>query len=89
MFRLWFILLGVSFAFLDVGPSILFLVFSLFWVLWFIYDEQGFINNIQYWMLDSQSASQEGNMNSPTWWPVTEFSPQLLLLITMHFYSHN
>jgi hypothetical protein len=26
-----------------VGPSILFLVFSLFWVLWFIFHWQGFI----------------------------------------------
>jgi hypothetical protein len=49
-------LLGGSFVFLDVGPSILFLVFSLF---------LGFINNIQYWMSDSQSASPEENMNSP------------------------
>jgi hypothetical protein len=88
MFPLWFTLLGGSFVFLDVGLSILFLVFSLFWVLWFIYNGQGFINNIQYWM-DSQSASQEGNLNSPTWWLVTEFSPQGLLLITIEFYSHN
>ncbi len=29
---------GSSFVFLDMGPSILFLVFTLFWVLWFIYD---------------------------------------------------
>jgi hypothetical protein len=35
---LWFVLLCGSFVFLNVGPSILFLVFSLFWVLWFIYD---------------------------------------------------
>ncbi len=28
MFPLWFALLGGSFVFLDVGPSILFLVFS-------------------------------------------------------------
>jgi hypothetical protein len=89
MFPLWLTLLSGSFVFLDVGPSILFLVFSLFWVLSFIYDGQGFINNIQYWMSDSQSASPEGNMNSPTSWLVTELSPQLLLLITMHFYSHN
>jgi hypothetical protein len=33
-----FALLGGYFVFLDVGPSILFLVFPLFWVLWFIYD---------------------------------------------------
>jgi hypothetical protein len=45
MFPLWFALLGGSFVFLDVGPSILFLVFPLFWVLWFIYDWQGFIEN--------------------------------------------
>jgi hypothetical protein len=43
MFPLRFALLGHSFVFLDVGPSILFLVFSLFWLLWFIYDWQGFI----------------------------------------------
>ncbi len=43
MFPLWFTLLGGSFVFLDVGPSILFLVFIFFGVLWFIYDWQGFI----------------------------------------------
>jgi hypothetical protein len=32
---LWLALFGGSFVFLDVGPSILFLVFPLFWVLWF------------------------------------------------------
>ncbi len=40
MFPLWFTLLGGSFVFVDVGLSILFLVFPLFWVLW-----QGFIEN--------------------------------------------
>jgi len=45
--RIWcslcgFTLLGDSFVFLNVGP-IFFLVFPLFWVLWFIYDWQGFI----------------------------------------------
>jgi hypothetical protein len=30
MFLLWFALLGGSFVFLDVGPSILFLCFPLF-----------------------------------------------------------
>jgi hypothetical protein len=43
MFPLWLALLGDSFVFLDVGPSILFLVFPLLGVLWFIYDSQGFI----------------------------------------------
>jgi len=43
MFPLWFTLLGGSFVFLDMGPSILFLVFPLLWVLWFIYKWQGFI----------------------------------------------
>jgi hypothetical protein len=44
MFPLWFALLGGgSFVLLDVGPSILFLVFPLFWVLWLIYSWQGFI----------------------------------------------
>jgi hypothetical protein len=44
MFPLWFALLGGSFVFLDMGPSILFLVFPLlFWVLGFIYDLAGFI----------------------------------------------
>jgi hypothetical protein len=42
---LWFTLLGDSFVFLDVGPSISFLVFPLFWVLWFIFDWQGFIKH--------------------------------------------
>jgi hypothetical protein len=28
---------------LDVSPSILFLVFTLFWVLWLIFDWQVFI----------------------------------------------
>jgi len=48
MFPLWFALLGGSLVFLDVGPSILFIVSpppSLFWVLWFIYDWHGFINS--------------------------------------------
>jgi hypothetical protein len=36
MLPLWFTFLGVFFVFLDVGPSILFLVFPLFKVLWFI-----------------------------------------------------
>ncbi len=31
------------FCLLGQGPSILFLVFPLFWVLWFISDSQGFI----------------------------------------------
>jgi hypothetical protein len=46
MFSLWFAVLDRSFVFLDVmGPFILFIVFSLFfWVLWFIYDWQGFIS---------------------------------------------
>ncbi len=43
MFPLWFGLLGGSFVFLDVGPSILFLVFPLTWVLWFLFYWQGFI----------------------------------------------
>jgi hypothetical protein len=43
MFPLWFGLLGGSFVFLHVGPSILFLVFPLIWVLWFLFDWQGFI----------------------------------------------
>jgi hypothetical protein len=39
----WCSLCGVPFlsgyfVFLDVGPSILFFVLTLFWVLWFIYD---------------------------------------------------
>jgi hypothetical protein len=42
MLPLWFALLGGSFVFLDVYfhfvPCI-----PLFWVLWFIYDWQGFI----------------------------------------------
>jgi hypothetical protein len=32
-----------SFVFLNVGPSILFFEIPVFWVLWFIYDWQGFI----------------------------------------------
>ncbi len=43
-FSLWFALLGGSFVYLDVGPSTLFLVFTLFWVLWFIFDWKGFIS---------------------------------------------
>jgi len=46
MFPLWFALLGGSFVFLDVGPSILFLVPPLSWVLWLIYGWQGFIITI-------------------------------------------
>jgi hypothetical protein len=40
---LQFALLGGSFVFLDVGPSILFLIFPLFRVLWIIYNWQSFI----------------------------------------------
>jgi uncharacterized membrane protein len=55
MFPLWFALLGgYFFVFLDVGPSILFLVFPLFWILLFIYDWQGFI----------QKEEEEKNKNS-------------------------
>jgi hypothetical protein len=44
MFPLWFALLGSSFVFLVVAsPSILFLVFSLLWVLWFIYGLHSYI----------------------------------------------
>jgi len=43
MFLLWFSLLGGSSVFLDVGPSILFLVFPLFRLLWLIFEWQGFI----------------------------------------------
>ncbi len=42
-------LLGGSFVFLDVGPSILFPIFPLYWVLSFIYDWQGFIID---WILE-------------------------------------
>jgi hypothetical protein len=42
MFSLWFCPLRWVFVFLDVDPPILFLVLSLFWVLWFIYNWQGF-----------------------------------------------
>jgi hypothetical protein len=53
MFPLWFILLGGFIVFLDVGPSILFLVFPpFFWVLWFISDWQGFINRELVSMLE-------------------------------------
>jgi hypothetical protein len=31
MFALWFTLLGGSFVFFDIGPSILFLIFAYFW----------------------------------------------------------
>jgi hypothetical protein len=52
MFPLWFALLGGSFVFFEVGPSILFLVFfPLFWVLWLIYSLQGFIITIMVELL--------------------------------------
>jgi hypothetical protein len=53
LFPLWFAFLGGSFLFLDVGPSILFLVFPLFlfWVLWLIYGWQGFIITIMVELL--------------------------------------
>jgi len=38
MFHLGFALLDLFFGLLGHGPSILFLVFPLFWVLWFIFD---------------------------------------------------
>jgi hypothetical protein len=37
MFTLWFILLGGFFVFLDMGPSILFLVFPLFFLSALVY----------------------------------------------------
>ncbi len=40
-------LLGGSFVFLDVGPSILFLVFPLFWLLWFLFDWHGSSSSFQ------------------------------------------
>jgi len=40
---LWFALLGGSFVFLNMRCPILFLLFPLFWVLWFLFDWQGFI----------------------------------------------
>jgi hypothetical protein len=43
MFPLWLALLGGSFVFLDMGPSVLFFVFPYFWVLWLIYGWQGSI----------------------------------------------
>jgi hypothetical protein len=43
-----------SFVFLDVGPFILFLVFSLFSVLWFIYDWQGFIIFFFFWYVSCE-----------------------------------
>jgi hypothetical protein len=43
MFHLWFTLLGGSFIFFDMDPSILFLVFPIFGVLWFIYDWHSFV----------------------------------------------
>ncbi len=58
MCPLWFALLSGSFLFLDVGPSILFVVLPRFWVLWFMFDWQGFItkslcsiNGSQGWKL--------------------------------------
>jgi hypothetical protein len=43
MFPLWFPFLGSSFVSLNVHISLLFIVFSLLWVLWLFYDCQGFI----------------------------------------------
>jgi hypothetical protein len=40
--------LGGCFVFLEMGASILFFVFPLFWVLWFIYDWRGFIKFVAY-----------------------------------------
>ncbi len=51
MFPFWFTLLGGSFVFLDVGPSNLFLVFPLFWLLWFLFHWHGFIIIIsKHWL---------------------------------------
>jgi hypothetical protein len=43
MFHLWTALFGGSFIFLDVGPSILLLVFPFLWGALVFYDWQGFI----------------------------------------------
>jgi hypothetical protein len=42
MFRLWSVLLGDSFVFLDVGPSILCFVFLFFGGVLVFYKWQGF-----------------------------------------------
>jgi hypothetical protein len=43
MFPLWFALLGGSFVFLEVGPSILFLVFLLYLGALVYFELAGFI----------------------------------------------
>jgi hypothetical protein len=58
MFPLWSAFLGGSFVFLDVSPSILFLVLAFFfWVLKLFYDWQGsIISTGAFVLLVMQSA---------------------------------
>jgi len=60
IFPLRFALIGGSFVFLNVGPSILFLVFPFFiWMLWFIYDWHGIIIIIILDVGQSNAAPQK------------------------------
>jgi hypothetical protein len=68
MFRLWFALLGGSFVLVDMGPSILSLVFPLFWVFWFLVDWQGFIMYIIYLKnITTLSGVQKKNKPGLVW----------------------
>jgi hypothetical protein len=56
LFRVWGLLLYGSFFFLDVGPSILFLVFPFFLgVLWLIYGEHEF--HQKHWKSEEQKQT--------------------------------
>jgi len=65
MFPLRFTLLGGSFVFLDVDPSILFLAFLLFLVLWFIFYWQGFIIENQFIPLNPDGPERDPHNQWP------------------------
>jgi hypothetical protein len=66
MFPLWFAFLGGSFAFLGMGPSILYLVFPFFGVLWLIHGWHGFINHFWglIWPLRGLTQKGKGNVGA-------------------------
>ncbi len=86
MFPLRFVVrpLRWFFCLLGQGPSILFLVFTLFQVFWFIYDWQNFMlykqnatNSLSWKDLQQNCFGNEGLMRlqycpRPSFWPVME-----------------
>ncbi len=70
MFPSWSILLGSSSVSLDVGLSLFFPWFPLFWVLWLLYtlDINGKALMSTHWRMGCPFFGQ----NFPIWWPKKE-----------------